>query len=79
MVVVITLIILANVALSCVRCVATIISIPIDATVDHCSETDGPRLSAINSVDVQIQPSSQLSCVFLILGPRTQRCSLQVD
>ena len=91
MVVVITLFIPANAAfyivlpldvLQRMYAVAMIISTPIDATVDCHSlfvEIDGPRLSAMNFVDVQIQPSSQVSCVFRDLGPRTRQCFLQVD
>ena len=81
MVVVITLFILAKVAfytvlpldvLQSTNAVATVSSIPIDATIDHHSsfiETDGPRLSAMNFLDVQVQSSSQVSCVFRVLGP----------
>ena len=91
MVVVITLFIPTNAAfyivlpldvLQSIYAVAMIISTPIDATVDCYSlfvEIDGPRLSAMNFVDVQIQPSSQVSCVFRDLGPRTRQCFLQVD
>ena len=51
--------------------VARIFLIPIDATVDHYPsfiETDGPRLSAMNLLDVQIHRFFQVSCAFVSWG-----------
>ena len=80
-VVVITLFILANASfciflslnvLQSTNAVATVNSVPIAATIDNDSsliETEGPRLSAMSFLAVQIQPSSQVSCAFRVLAP----------